>query len=716
MNDQPTPQPRRKGWKWILGIAAILVLSATLTTLAILSSIDANTLKPFLAQAVKQETGRDLEIRGPIDFRLGLRPSVVVDDVLFQNAPWASKPEMVKIKRLEAQIMLWPLLNRDIHVTRLALLEPDVFLETDKAGKWNVEFDRPNAPAKEDGSLRGFTLPRMTFHQVEIENGKVSCRDGATGMLYSVAIDRFTARSEGMESPVVLTFNGSYKGKPLELSGTVGSLLLLKDPGKGYPLDLTAKAAGSQCKVQGTVRDILELKGMGLKVDARVQSTSQMAAFFCGTPAGEFGPLQINSSISDVGDKTYDLSDLRISSIGGEAGGNLTVRLNGGRPQLSGALATQNLNLNPFFNRMKKTQTKPEKRATKSRLFPGDPLALDILESVDVDLRLNAGQVQLPQLPITNLSMGVTVNEGRLILGAIAGKVAGGEANGHVELHAQGSTATVKAVFKASQMDLQTLSAELKVEGKLDMDLDLLSRGSSIAGLMANLNGRTVAVIGQGRVHNKNIEILGGDLASGGYKLLNPSSKDANYTDINCAVSGFDIRDGMAQVTALVLDTPDMTVIGEGQVNLRDETLDVALKPYPKGGAVGFNLSLAELAKSFKLGGTLSAPSLQMDAEQTIFAAMKAAGGVLLFGPAGIVAALAGESRDAGNPCLAALESAKKGIRGKGSDRGVTQKGTEDKGVAGTLKGVGEGVKKLFSSVGTQPQPNMRPDSCQAGP
>jgi hypothetical protein len=65
---------------------------------------------------------------------------------------------------------------------------------------------------------------------------------------------------------------------------------------------------------------------------------------------------------------------------------------------------------------------------------------------------------------------------------------------------------------------------------------------------------------------------------------LNPSSKAANHTDINCGVSGFDMKDGIAKVSALVVDTPNISVVGEGQVNLRDETLDLALKPYSKGG------------------------------------------------------------------------------------------------------------------------------------
>ena len=715
MSEQPSPDPRPKRWKWVLAILAILIFSSTFAAFAILSSVDFNTLKPLVAQVVKQETGRDLEIRGAIDFKLGFRPSLIINDLLFQNAPWASRPEMVKIRRVEAKILVLPLLKREIHIARLVLLEPDILLEREKSGKWNFEFERSEGSSQKRTPSQSFTFPVTAFHQVQVEKGNVSYREATTESVCRFSIDRFTARSEGVESPLVLAFNGSYKGKPLELLGTVGSFLLLKEPGKGCPVDLVLKASSAQLKVQGTIQDMLNLKGLALKVDAEVQSTSQMAAFLGTTPPVEFGPLQATVSISDEGGKIYKLSDFRVSSKAGDAKGSLTLSMGDKRPKLFGAVTSQRFDLNPFLNGGKTRQAKTESSTRKNRIFPNDPLPLDIPKSFDVQLKFEAGQVRLAQLPLTNLSMEASLQEGRLTLRPIKVKVAGGDAQGRVELVSQGRVATAKAVFRINQMDLRSLSTELKLEGKLDLDLDLLSRGSSIAGLMAGLNGGMVAVMGQGRADNKPIQILGGDLAGGVFELLNPSSKEANRTEINCAVGGFDIKDGVAKVTALVVDTPDLSVIGEGLVNLRDETLDLSLKPYSKGGAAGFSLSLTELAKSFKLGGTLAAPSLQMDAEQTMFAALKAAGGVLLFGPAGIVAALAGESSDKENPCLAAIESAKKGVKASGSDRGEVRSGAGDRGFAGTLKSVGESIKKLFSMQGSLPQPDSRSDPYRTG-
>jgi len=63
MNEQPSPDRRPKRWKWILGIAAIVVLFFAFALLVILSNLDFNRLKPLLIQVVKQETGRTLEIR-----------------------------------------------------------------------------------------------------------------------------------------------------------------------------------------------------------------------------------------------------------------------------------------------------------------------------------------------------------------------------------------------------------------------------------------------------------------------------------------------------------------------------------------------------------------------------------------------------------------------------------------------------------------------------
>jgi len=70
MNEQPSPKRRSKRWRWVLGIAAIVVLIFAFTVLAFLSNLDISRLKPLLIQVIKQETGRNIDIRGAMDFKL----------------------------------------------------------------------------------------------------------------------------------------------------------------------------------------------------------------------------------------------------------------------------------------------------------------------------------------------------------------------------------------------------------------------------------------------------------------------------------------------------------------------------------------------------------------------------------------------------------------------------------------------------------------------
>jgi hypothetical protein len=163
-------------------------------------------------------------------------------------------------------------------------------------------------------------------------------------------------------------------------------------------------------------------------------------------------------------------------------------------------------------------------------------------------------------------------------------------------------------------------------------------------------------------------------------------------------VSRFDITDGIAQSSALVLDTHHMSVVGEGQVNLKTEGLNLSLQPSPKAGAgvsdIGkVGLSLSELVKPFKLGGTLAHPSLAVDATQAALTVGKSLGGAVLFGPAGIATALlSSSSADQKNPCLQAIEAAKTGVKPAGDQSLEELKETMEK----ATEGIGTGLKKLF--------------------
>ena len=124
-------------WKWILGICVAVVIAVFVTAYIIASSYDFNKFKPQITQLAKEYTGRELTFSGDIELGLSLFPTLVVNDVAFQNASWGSRPQMAQIKHLKAQIALLPLLGGDIHIRRLTAVNPDILIEIDKSGKSN---------------------------------------------------------------------------------------------------------------------------------------------------------------------------------------------------------------------------------------------------------------------------------------------------------------------------------------------------------------------------------------------------------------------------------------------------------------------------------------------------------------------------------------------------------------------------------------------------
>ena len=140
-------------WKWILGLMGLLFLVLIVTGYIIVASYDYNKLKPRISRAVHEATGRELTL-GDIKVGIGLRPSLEIEKVSFQNAPWGSRPDMAKIKHFEIQLALLPLIRREFQFKRLILVEPDIFLETDLSGKSNLDFkpsEKPRPQADKGG-------------------------------------------------------------------------------------------------------------------------------------------------------------------------------------------------------------------------------------------------------------------------------------------------------------------------------------------------------------------------------------------------------------------------------------------------------------------------------------------------------------------------------------------------------------------------------------
>jgi uncharacterized protein involved in outer membrane biogenesis len=768
--------------KWIAGIVVGFIVIVVALGYVVLSSYNFNDLKPRIAGAVKEATGRDLNLAGDITLALGLNPALVVKDVSFQNAPWGSQPEMATIKRLDLQVELIPLLSKKIFIKRLVLQEPTVLIETDKSGKPNFLFDtaRPGASPQAKGEPQPkapASIPALGVDQLEILKGRFTFRDGKTGATHALLVEKYTMKAASERSPVQLSLLASYDNKPFEVAGTVGPLVALTDPETPWPLKLTAKISGLNLSLDGDIKDVLGARIVSLAADANGASLKDAAAAAGLAKVPDIGPFRVSfqlkgqgealslkelkgevgkedlvrltfsgavrnvlagsgadiqflvegkdlakvaqifgkpmppgafraaGKITDVADKVYKISDLDVAVADSDLKGSVELNAAGKKPGIKAVLSSDKLDLRPFLPAEGQKSGEGAKTATagakRQRVFPSEPLQVGALDSVNANVQFAAKEFYTPKIGMNDLTLGLALNDGNLTLSPLKAGMEGGTLDGQVRLLPKGKVLDLDAVVRIVRLDLVRLNKDFhvsdKVAGKVDLDVNVRGSGSSVAEIMANLNGKTILAMNQGRLDSKYLNLLGANLRTSALRLLNPMSRDKDEIPIECMVVGFDIRNGMADSTALVFDTDQMTVLGDGKVNLKTEGLDIAFNPTPKEGldtgVLGkAGLSLGELAKPFKLTGTLADPSLGVDTTQAAIAIGKAVGGAALLGPAGIAASAFSTGSGTQVSCPAAVEAARKGVKYAGEAK--TQ---EKKGVVGNVV---ESTKEAAGSLG----------------
>ncbi|MBW1803419.1 MAG: AsmA family protein, partial [Deltaproteobacteria bacterium] len=279
-------------WKKIIVVVVLVVVVFLLAGYAFLAFYDFNKFKPMIVKAVEGATGRELRIGGEIDIRLGLVPTLVAEDVLFENAAWGSRPQAAAVKRMEIQIALLPMIKGHYEFGRIMLIEPDVIVETNGSGKTNFDF--------ETSGEGGTPLPIFVFQDVRAEKGLFTFRDGKSGKAYSVRLERLHAVIPGLDQAVDLTFEGAFEEIPVAFEGTVGPIMAWIEAGHSFSVNATTRGSGVSVRVEGEIRDPTHLKDMAFEILAEGPSTRDAARLFGLSDVPDLGAFNLMAKMVDT--------------------------------------------------------------------------------------------------------------------------------------------------------------------------------------------------------------------------------------------------------------------------------------------------------------------------------------------------------------------------------------------------------------------------------
>src|SRR6266571_6908802 len=239
-------------WRILAAFAGLLLLLVVAVAIAI-RSVDVNDFAGPIQQRVKEATGRDLAIKGRIDFKLSLEPTLMIDDVTLGNAGWAKSPQMLSARRVEAQVALLPLLQRRFEITHLTVVEPTIALETDAHGKGNWEVQSARAdPAS--ATAASATVNAFAIGDLAIKDGSLTYRDGETGKVTVVVIESLALHARNASSPVSARFRGKIDDLAIAMEGDLGPLDALAQRRWPYPVSLKGEINGKSATIATKLR------------------------------------------------------------------------------------------------------------------------------------------------------------------------------------------------------------------------------------------------------------------------------------------------------------------------------------------------------------------------------------------------------------------------------------------------------------------------------
>ncbi len=300
---------------WSLaGVVAVIIVAGIVLAL----SFDPNSFKPRVIAAVKQATGRDLVLQGPIRLGLSLKPTLVVQGASLSNPSGFSRPQMATLEELDLKLALTPLLSRRVVVDHLVLVKPDILLETNAQGQANWQFtpEGGTAPAQQPaaGEAKEKSATQISIADVSVNNGTLAWRDDRSGRSAVLGIVSLRASAPSADANMHLAANATYNGAPFTLAGEFGPLARLQDPAgtTPWPTQLQVEAAGAKLTADGTIAQPLQGRGYAMKATASIPDLAALAPFLPGQRLLALRDVNLAAEIADSGGPVPRISSLAL--------------------------------------------------------------------------------------------------------------------------------------------------------------------------------------------------------------------------------------------------------------------------------------------------------------------------------------------------------------------------------------------------------------------
>ncbi|UWR19649.1 AsmA family protein [Sulfitobacter pontiacus] len=592
--------------KWIIRAIGILLL-ILVVAVGSLFLLPADRIARIAADQLRNLTGREVTITGDVGLTFWPVLGVTAGGLEVGNADWAKDGAMLSAANAAIGVDAMALIRGEIKITNIEAQSPTIRLEQRRDGRASWQFSdgggeaaietAPTAPAR---SPRPLTIQRLNITDATLiydaEGSDLVRFDGVDLSLdwperAGDAVIKAALRPAADRVSIEATINRFDQF----LNGDIRPLRARVDT-KGGGVSLTGRAG-----LAGAVAGDLWLK------------TSDTGRFLAALGVGDIALPQGLGKTSDINldltltpDRRLALREV-VADLGGNAlTGAADITLNG-TPDVNAQINVGALDLTGFAGSAP-SGTAPAS-STPAPASPTGwskaPIDASALSAFNGEIALRADSIDLGTLSLGATRVLLRNDRSRLVAelreirayaGVISGEFVVNNRNG---LSVGGA---LNATSIAMQPLLQQTAGLGRFHGTGDAEVSFLGSGASLDAIMRSLSGSGAVNVGRGHIEGIDLDALMGNF-----------DVEGGTTVFDSLAATFDMDQGVLRNDDLLMQLPNFTATGTGQVGLGAQTLDYTVTP--KALRVNGDRGLAIPVRIF---GPWAAPQIKPDLQAAL--------------------------------------------------------------------------------------------------
>ncbi|WP_082441960.1 AsmA family protein [Sphingomonas sp. Leaf33] len=565
-------------------------------------------LRPTFERVVGGLTNREVRVGGDFQLYFDLFDlKLVAERMTISNPSYATRPYLFAADSIYTRIAPLSLLFGRKHARFLDLRGAAIDLEWDSQHRTNTWTFSES---------KGKPVQFPIIDRATVVGTTLRYKDARLQLLTDLGFETVRSTGTRIEDSVRFSGDGVARATPFTVTGALLSPNETAARGRNQ-LILRARAAGNVITVGGTLPSLADIEDVPLRTTARGPNLARLLDII-GVIIPQTRDYRLSANMVKSGD-VYAFTGLRGTFGDSDLSGKFTADASSERLLLTATLATRTLDIidaAPFIGYNPDTvaakgamAAAAETGAAPARLLPDATFPIAAMQRFDAKADWTVRTVRSRSIPISDVSVRLDLNRGRLSLSPFTFAMARGNVASDILFDTRQRPTAASYDIRLAPTPLGRLLAGWGVEdsgtsGTVRGRIDLDGRGDTIHATLASARGRIAFVLPAGSFWTRNVQLSELDIGTFAQKMFEGRLKEP--VQINCGLVGFTVRRGVAAADPILIDTQKNVMLGRGGFSFRNESIDLAFRADSK------KFSLFAGQSPVRIGGTFAAPGVDV--------------------------------------------------------------------------------------------------------